>query len=66
MILTLVLVSLLRMSSSANAQAGNEDYEGSDPWKTPLQELESITPECVLKIPDFDQIAFRAEVFLFL
>lgn len=62
---TRVLLTLLLMSSSANAQAGNEDDEGLDPWKTPLQELEAITPECVFRIPEFGPISSRAQVFLF-
>ncbi len=56
-------VTLLLMSSSANAQTSNENDEGSDPWKTPLQELEVITPRCIMKIPEFGQLAFKAQVF---
>ncbi|ODM92778.1 hypothetical protein Ocin01_13905 [Orchesella cincta] len=61
---TAALVHILCVFPGEGAEVTDttgEYSDASDPWETPVQELQRVTQSCEFKIPDFAHIAYNAE-----
>ncbi|CAL8108920.1 unnamed protein product [Orchesella dallaii] len=50
------------IAENESVDTSDDNIDASDPWETPLQELQRITNRCALKLPGFYELAYDAEV----